>query len=248
MSNTIGSLCLAVLISLPIIFLSRLRKRQVNKHNMYWFDFPIYDLTGKLSASSSDSSATWLKPTIYLPDSSLLLPYTNITDNTEGISAFDDIDFPRNITSIADFGGGSSNEVAIYMKNKYSNITNFFSLDPFNRSRQHNIDMQSSIVAMGGVDIVTCMSVLNIIPTYCLRLHLISVIYWALKEGGCAYFKVWAGSWPIRGTGKYSKDFVRNIYQANKWADSFFNEVSKVFGYDNVFVDNNMNLIVAKKK
>ena len=192
--------------------------------NKHWFHFQSYVLTGKSSASILDSY-----------------------DNSEGIAAFDDIDFPRVATSFADFGGGPSDEAALYMKNKYDNIKHFFILDPFNRSFQHNIEMQSNITSMGGVDIVTCMSVLNIIPTYRLRIHLISIMYEALKEGGYAYFKVWAGTWPERGSGRPTIDHSRNIFQANKWADGFRNEVAKVFGARNVYVDNNMNLIVAKK-
>ena len=69
----------------------------------------------------------------------------------------------------------------------------------------------------------------------------------ALKPGGIAYFKVWAGSWPHRGTGIPDYDNLRGVFQANAWADKFRENVAAVFGDSNVLVDNNRNLILAKK-
>uniref|UniRef100_A0A0G4IAK3 O-methyltransferase domain-containing protein n=1 Tax=Chromera velia CCMP2878 TaxID=1169474 RepID=A0A0G4IAK3_9ALVE len=77
--------------------------------------------------------------------------------------------------------------------------------------------------------------------------------------------KVWAGSWPMRGTGTPSRDVrdpsdrpdlsslseeERNkfgVFQANSWACAFLPLVEAQFGKGNAFCDNNGNQIVAFK-
>ena len=51
------------------------------------------------------------------------------------------------------------------------------------------------------------MSVLNVISDSKNRILHCCLIYNALKPGGTAIFKVWAGSWPVRGSGKEGKLF-----------------------------------------
>ena len=73
-------------------------------------------------------------------------------------------------------------------------------------------------------------------------------MHMVLSAGGVAYFKVWAGSWPERGTGVSHLDEGRGVFQANRWASGFQCEVESIFGAGNVFVDNNINLLVAVKR
>lgn len=169
------------------------------------------------------------------------LPYPTILDNTEGDAAFADLEIPCGVQTIADFGGGGT------MRTQYPGVK-LFVLDPFNLPYAHNWASQQEIIAAGGVDVATAMSVLNIIPTLFERIRLITTMHNSLRYGGLAIFKVWAGSWPVRGSGKSTVDARRQVYQANKWADAFVDEVAAVFGSCNVFADNNRNMIVAKKQ
>jgi hypothetical protein len=79
---------------------------------------------------------------------------------------------------------------------------------------EHNLAAQKEIEAAGGVDCACAMSVLNVIPSARGRVQLINTVYSSLKPGGVAYFKVWAGSWPARGTGQEVLDLQRGVYQA----------------------------------
>ncbi|GLC37734.1 hypothetical protein PLESTM_000642800 [Pleodorina starrii] len=63
------------------------------------------------------------------------------------------------IFGLAGKGGRSS-----YLRLKIPGVT-VFVLDPFNRSREHNQAAQDAIVKLGGVQVVTAMSVLNVIPS-----------------------------------------------------------------------------------
>lgn len=209
-------------------------------HNKYWFRKVRYRLNGAASKTEGNGGK---------PDGAAgvnHLPFSEIVDNTEGVGAFFDLEIPNGTDRIADFGGGVSDAPEKFIKNKHPSVE-FFVLDPFNRTVEHNWAAQQNIMATGGVDIATAMSVLNVIPTLIERLRLIAIMHESLRRGGIAYFKVWAGSWPVRGMGRASVDTVRNVYQANKWASAFQHEVAAVFGKKNVFVDNNKNLIVALK-
>uniref|UniRef100_A0A7S0DI31 Ribosomal RNA-processing protein 8 n=2 Tax=Amorphochlora amoebiformis TaxID=1561963 RepID=A0A7S0DI31_9EUKA len=121
-------------------------------------------------------------------------------------------------------------------------------IDPFRRSRQHNQAMQKKVESVGGADVVTSMSVLNVLPTDSDCLDHIRVCWKAAKPNGLVFFKVWAGSWPMRGTGQGQIHKSKNIWQNNRWASEFKWMITKVFGKNAlIFIENNLNLIVVKK-
>ena len=51
-----------------------------------------------------------------------------------------------------------------------------------------------------------------------------------LKAGGVAYFKVWGGCWPERGSGEGAADVERGTYQTHTWAAAHLSEVEAIFG------------------
>ena len=209
-------------------------------HGIYWFDDSSLD-----NEENSRNSNT-------LPDSFLLnyssnVVYPNIVDNTEGISGFADLIIPSNAKLLLDIGGGKYNVSKYWMEKKYPGLT-FLVVDPYNRSREHNMNVQKTIENAGGADVVTSLSVLNVIRNKKIRKSHIRLVYYTLKVGGIAFFKVWAGRFPERGTGKEIYDPEKEIYQANVWADYFRKEVTSIFGEENVIIDNNKNLIICIKK
>ena len=121
-------------------------------------------------------------------------------------------------------------------------------VDPFNRSAEHNEGVEKIITGRGGADVVTSISVLNVIPTHESRIEHVRVVYQALRKGGLAMFKVWAGSWPLRGTKTSTTDKVRQCFQANTWASDFVPTIKQVFGDKApVFSCNVSNVIVIRK-
>jgi hypothetical protein len=120
-------------------------------------------------------------------------------------------------------------------------------IDPFNRSLEHNKFVVNMVLARKGADVITSMSVLNVIPELENRLQHIRFVWGLLRNGGMVFFKVWAGAWPLRGSGEAYIDVTKGVYQANKWASGFYDEVVFIFGKSNVFVKDENNLIVAFK-
>ncbi|CAG9461421.1 unnamed protein product [Pedinophyceae sp. YPF-701] len=241
-----------LLLVLPVVGLAaaavwRRRQRNDISSTTYWFEGVEYDLSSASTNTIDDDPDLFTSPPAMAcraPDGPSALPYSNIVDNTEGIGAFHDIDFPPGCRLVADFGGGSSDSARRYMERRYPGLR-LLVLDPFNRPRQHNEAAQEAIVAAGGVDCATCMSVLNVVPYRRERLRLLRVMRSAMRPGALAYFKVWAGAWPVRGTGVATTDRERKAYQANRWASGFLDEVRGVF--EEAYADNNLNLIVARK-
>lgn len=132
-----------------------------------------------------------------------------------------------------------------WLENKYKGLKALV-MDPFGRDRAHNEAQQKIVQSSGGADVVTSVSVLNVIATKEQRLRHCCVLYDLLKPGGVAFFKVWAGSWPQRGSACADIDAARNVYQANAWASYFRCEIEAVFGTE-TYVDQNLNLVVARK-
>ena len=121
-------------------------------------------------------------------------------------------------------------------------------VDPFNRSAEHNEGVEKIITGRGGAEVVTSISVLNVIPTHESRIEHVRVVYQALRKDGLAMFKVWAGSWPLRGTKTGTTDKVRQCFQANTWASDFVPTIKQVFGEKApVFACNVSNVIVIRK-
>lgn len=98
-----------------------------------------------------------------------------------------------------------------------------------------------------GADIVTSMSVLNVLFDPKDAEEHICEANRILKNGGIAYFKVWAGHWPDRGSGRGKLDGNRLTYQSNQWASYYLPRVAAVFQEGNCFCDNTRNLIIAAK-
>jgi hypothetical protein len=173
---------------------------------------------------------------------------------TTGIPAFKSIMelMPKSVGVILDVGGGKFDVSKRYVEKQYSERfqrkVTMHVIDPYNRSMEHNARVQKIIEERGGADVVTSISVLNVIPTHETRVEHVRVVHKALKKQGLAMFKVWAGSWPLRGTKKPSTNKARGCFQANTWASDFVSTIREVFGDDSpIYACNIANLIVARK-
>lgn len=206
----------------------------------YWFDDYLLDN----EENSRNSNAI---PYSFLYDNTSNFYYPTIIDNTEGISGFEDLKIPVDAKLLLDIGGGKYDISKYWMEKKYPHLSVLI-VDPYNRSKEHNVNVQKTIESVGGADVVTSLSVLNVIRNKKIRENHIRLMYYTLKDGGIAFFKVWAGRFPERGTGKEIYDPEKEIYQANVWADYFREEIVSIFGEKNVIIDNNKNLIICIKK
>lgn len=207
-------------------------------------------MSQKLSSSASNTLEEnwqhWSHPVRYVNPNPSDFPLPDIYDNTEGIGGYHDLYIPSTARTLLDVGGGKFDGPCRWMEANHPQIK-MHVIDPFSRSKQHNCQVQKMITEIGGADIVTSISVLNVIDNVTCRLRHIFVVYDALRMGGLAYFKVWAGYWPMRGTGVAEVDEDRQVFQANAWAHEFKEEVEYIFGKGNVYVDNNKNLLIAKR-
>lgn len=177
-----------------------------------------------------------------------------IYDNTEGLAAF--VDLLRNghfsqtgsDRMILDIGGGSSDNQANFMR---LFGYRFEVYDPYNRNTQHNDNALKLARENGGADIVTSMSVLNVIAQQEDISQHIQFVFDSLGPGAKAYFKVWAGMPGVRGIGA-EIGFDLSSSQSNRFASSYLNDVKAVFGENNVQVFDNkelssQNLLIAIK-
>ena len=174
------------------------------------------------------------------------MPFPGIRDTTEGVAAFSDLDLKLNSRQsiLVDIGAGQHDHVKHYLEGKYEGLK-CLPVDPFHRTREHNEEARAITEAAGGADVVTSMSVLNVLATENLVREHVSLVHRILRPGGTAYFKVWAGMWPERGTGVAQVDHERQVYQSNKWAAAYYESVAAVFGTENVFVDAERHLLVS---
>lgn len=158
---------------------------------------------------------------------------------------FADLKFDRAVKRILDVGGGKYDCCHDYMKSRGIDLLVW---DPYNRSRKHNIDIQSS-VTLESVDAATSMAVLNVIPELEVRLAHICTLKAALAIAGVAYFKVWPGEGLLKGSYKPTvNSYGCPGYQANAYADRFLREVQLVFGLNNAKLHETIpNLIIARK-
>lgn len=124
-------------------------------------------------------------------------------------------------TMNVDYGAGKWDTAADYLKTQH--VINF-SIDPYNRTEQENIDAMEWVACCGGVDTVTCSNVLNVIPTARERYECIFECWRLLKYGGTAYFTVYEGdrSGVGRKTGK-------DQWQENRRTADYIREISTVF-------------------
>jgi hypothetical protein len=193
---------------------------------MRWKSAPIYS-----------SSEIRKKTGIYYPD---------IIDNTEGIAGFSDLYFPSKKILLLDVGGGSSDVSKKWVECNYKNIR-FLVVDPYKRSYEHNRKIETEVKLNGGADIITSMSVLNVIPDKVTRIQHILYVYQYLRYGGTAYFKIWPGFYPERGSGLGVFDFERKVFQSNCWVSFYVSEVASVFGNENIILEFSKNLLIANK-
>ncbi|CAK0808652.1 unnamed protein product [Prorocentrum cordatum] len=196
------------------------------------------------------------RPQAYSPPEGLPLPYPTILDNTEGAAAFADVLelLPearpgQGRLLVLDVGAGRSAEPQRFLEAACGARRPAGCLvvaaDPYNRGEEENLAAQRAVEAAGGADAVTSASVLNVVPDQESRAAHVRLLHRALRPGGIALIKVWAGSWPERGTGRPTVDAAGDTYQANAWASSFVPLVETVFGKGWVYADNNLNLVVA---
>eukprot|EP00418_Pyrodinium_bahamense_P094018 CAMPEP_0179028872 /NCGR_PEP_ID=MMETSP0796-20121207/9764_1 /TAXON_ID=73915 /ORGANISM="Pyrodinium bahamense, Strain pbaha01" /LENGTH=308 /DNA_ID=CAMNT_0020725017 /DNA_START=101 /DNA_END=1027 /DNA_ORIENTATION=+ len=190
---------------------------------------------------------------VYEPPAGLQLPYPKIRDNTLGAGAYADVlellpstaapGRPKRL--LLDVGAGRSDAAKRFVEAAKPGWRVVVA-DPYNRSEAENANAQREVEKAGGADAVASMSVLNVIAEQDSRAEHISLVRRALRPGGIAIFKVWAGLWPERGTGAPSMDASGDSFQANAWASTFLPDIEAEFGKGNAYADNNLNLIVAQ--
>ncbi|MBX9586820.1 MAG: hypothetical protein K2X50_06140 [Gammaproteobacteria bacterium] len=169
--------------------------------------------------------------------------YSDLSENTAGPNAFSDILFDKKTKKILDVGGGKFDHNRDYMKIRKIDLLVW---DPYGRDTTHNNHVEG-IVKKAPVDSATSMSVLNVIQEVKVRLKHINTLKAAIKIGGKAYFKIWPGELPLKGS--YYPTGNHLYYQANAYADRFLREIETIFGPGNVMLDHRVqNLIIAIKK
>lgn len=172
------------------------------------------------------------------------IQWITMGENTAGINAFFDIQFEPTVKRILDVGGGRFDHNSVYLKRERD--IELLVWDPYNRSGIHNSKVRTA-VEQKKVDAATSMSVLNVIPEVAVRLAHITTLKASLFTGGKAYFKIWPGEEPLKGT--YLPCATDTYYQSNAYADRFLKEIEIVFGIGNVKLDKHVpNLIVAFKQ
>lgn len=166
-------------------------------------------------------------------------------ENTAGVDAYVDIEFPDTVKTILDVGGGKFDVCRDYMKSRGIDLLVY---DPYNRSQQHNAEIHHK-VTIEKVAAATSMSVLNVIAEPEARLAHICTLHDALAINGIAYFKIWPGMGESKGTCvPMVNAYGYPGYQANAGAERFLREVQLAFGIHHAEVHEAIpNLIVAKK-
>lgn len=165
------------------------------------FSIQTQEISSVSTNTLDENYESWAGPIRYQPEHNCKFVLPDILDNTEGIAAFADLRCPVNAKLWVDIGGGASDAPSKWLENKYPGLI-VMVIDPFARSHEHNISIQIHLKSSGLADVVSSMSVLNVISNLENRLRHCLVMFNALKVGGTAYFKVWAGLWPLRGSGQ----------------------------------------------
>lgn len=209
-----------------------------------WFDGLQQELTSAATNTIDTKPTEYKGPTVYQAEHELPLPYPPISDDTEGIAGLEGVaQFVKPGMVLLNLGGGAFDGPGDWLAQKTN--AKVLTADPWRRSAEHNEAVQRTVEAAGGADVVASVSVLNVVADAHNRLAHIKLVRRALKPGGVACFKIWAGCWPERGTGASADDWERGSHQQHKWAGAFEPELAAVFGAANVLVDNNHNMCVA---
>ena len=172
------------------------------------------------------------------------LPYADVVDNTESIAAFEDIlELIPEDAFLVDVGGGQYDSASKWVERQKSSVSMMVA-DPFNRPIEHNKKVQEEVAKRGGADLVTSMSVLNVIPDLSSQTWHVWLLHHILKPGHLAIFKFYAGLWPERGSRiqTVSAPLVdptsaNSQAQNNAFADAYAPLIAKVFGAGNIFAD-----------
>ena len=136
-----------------------------------------------------------------------------------------------------DYGGGRFDNVAEYLT-QYDIIN--LVIDPFNRSKEHNQEVISTLRAAGGADTATCANVLNVIKEQKNRIDVLKNIRRCVKPGGTIYFWISEGGSTRdtfdRKTGELKKKGVRKQsgetskgYQLKWLTEDYLDEIRSVF-------------------
>lgn len=119
-----------------------------------------------------------------------------------------------------DYGGGKFDNVADYLT-QYDVINLVY--DPYNRSKEHNQEVISTVRSAGGADTATCSNVLNVIKEPEVRQNVLSNIKKLVKPGGKIYITVYEGS------GKGNEGPTKSGYQLNRKTSDYLDEIQQVF-------------------
>jgi hypothetical protein len=151
-------------------------------------------------------------------------------DGTEGPTAF--VNLSLNIkrpTMWVDVGGGASDKAAAYMEERFPFWLQFRTVDPYNRTPEHNAAVQQEVEARGGADMVSSMSVINILESEALIRNHLRLLHRILKPDGQAVIKVWNGE-RQRINGHTLSVRHTTVFQRNQPATFFAPYVQEVFG------------------
>lgn len=119
-----------------------------------------------------------------------------------------------------DFGGGRFDNVADYLT-QYDVINLVY--DPYNRTKEHNQEVVSTLKKAGGADSATCSNVLNVIKEPEVRQNVLQNIKKLVKPNGKIYITVY------EGTGKGDEGPTKSGYQLNKKTADYLEEIQQVF-------------------
>ena len=111
---------------------------------------------------------------------------------------------------IVDIGCGRGDSAHMWLKSQFPEVK-VLAMDPYARSRQHNLHAFQEIKQATGADVVTSISVLNVIRSpHARTLHYLTLLD-ACRPGGVVMMKVWAGAWPRRGSGIVGGKFPQKL-------------------------------------
>jgi len=151
-------------------------------------------------------------------------------DLTEGPNAFANLSLKIKRPMLwVDVGSGASDKAATYMEERFPFWLRFLSVDPYNRTPEHNAWVQKEVEANGGADMVSSMSVINILESEALIRNHLRLLHRILKPDGQAIIKVWNGE---RNRNPDHTLSVRHttVFQRNQPATFFAPYVQEVFG------------------
>lgn len=232
-----------------VLVIAAAREQAAVARRAAWFESHSQPIESSATNTIDENVAAWPGAKTYTYRNVPPGFFPDVSDTTEGIASAAILyrmgRIPPNAV-VLDLGSGKFCRVGEWLRLQDSTVA-VHAADPYNLSMEANTAAQRAIEAAGGADVVLSASVVNVVPTVRARLQHYALARRALKPGGCAYFFVWAGDWPVRGTGRESVDEARGAYQANAWASAFLDEVAAVFGRNVCFADNNLNFVCARR-